>query len=182
MPKPQTEQFLHEESTNLNFGELIEKCKNINVTVSDEERKAVEFSTRNQSNSSLWFKQTAGCITASNLQSACHTDPDNPSKSLILKVCYPEAHKFSVEPTNWGIDRESKARQDYLEKMQNLLEDFMSDSSFHISSDVPYLGASLDGLVDCTVGVVVQGFKKSSAPLLQRNYYQLTWQTPENIV
>ena len=56
---------------------------------------AVEKATRDQIDSSLWFKYRAGRVTASKMKAVCHTNPTNSAKSLIKCFCYPEAFKFS---------------------------------------------------------------------------------------
>lgn len=55
----------------------------------------VELSTRGQYHSKLWQTHRAGRITASNAKAAITTDITNPSRSIIVKICYPEAAKFS---------------------------------------------------------------------------------------
>ena len=45
-------------------------------------------------------------MTASNLKAAIRTDVNNPSKSLIKKICYLEACKFISTVTVWGCQHE----------------------------------------------------------------------------
>jgi nucleoside 2-deoxyribosyltransferase len=59
----------------------------------------VERETRKQSGSKIWFRQRAGRITASRVKQVLGTKCDNPSKSLIKSICYPEAYQFSTAAT-----------------------------------------------------------------------------------
>jgi hypothetical protein len=59
----------------------------------------VEKETRKQSGSRIWFRQRAGRITASKVKQVLGTKCDNPSKSLIKSICYPEAYQFSTVAT-----------------------------------------------------------------------------------
>ena len=59
----------------------------------------VERETRKQSGSRIWFRQRAGRITASKVKQVLGTKCDNPSKSLIKSICYPDAYQFSTAAT-----------------------------------------------------------------------------------
>ena len=61
----------------------------------------------------MWHDQPAGRITASILKAACHTDPGQPSLSLIKAICYPHSVKFSTSATKWGCEHEKAALQEY---------------------------------------------------------------------
>ena len=134
----------------LNYVQLLEKCYDIHLSITEPECKAIEKETQNQAASRVWFAQRAGRITASRLKAACHTDISKPSKSLIKQICYPEAHKFYSAATSWGCKHEKKARNAYANKMSESHENFvMSDSGLHVNPKWPHLGASPDGLVEC---------------------------------
>ncbi|XP_078658592.1 uncharacterized protein LOC144903975 [Branchiostoma floridae x Branchiostoma belcheri] len=150
LPKSLSEQYYDEKLSEASYSDLCEKCCELNLSLTPDEIQAIEENTRQQSHSTVWYKQRAGRITASNLKSACHTDPDKPSKSLIMNVCYPESHKFVTPATKWGQDHEATARKAYAEKMRESHEDFGTfDSGLHINNDWPYLGATPDGMVEC---------------------------------
>ena len=105
MPLPQ---FYNQEHLGLTFQELLSECTKLldSLQVTAEEAAAIEVSTRKQSSSKEWFQQRAGRITASKFKSACATNPDKPSKSLMKGICYPDAHRFSNAATKWGIEKE----------------------------------------------------------------------------
>ena len=101
IPQPVKENFptvvtelRDEDAMNLNFDELLKKCKETTIQVTKEQAEAVEKATRDQSHSKLWYRFRAGRITASKMKSACRTDPTMPAQSLIKAVCYPESYKF----------------------------------------------------------------------------------------
>jgi len=66
-----------------------------------------------------WFLQRSGRITASKMKSVCHTDPSNPSVSLVDQICYPEKYHVSTEGIRWGCDHESIAREAYIQSMES---------------------------------------------------------------
>lgn len=73
----------------LGYRSLLQLANQTNVCLTADQAKAVESKTRDQAKSRIWFRMRAGRITASKFKSACCTDPANPSKSLIMSVCYP---------------------------------------------------------------------------------------------
>lgn len=103
LPKPLKEIVYNPDYEKLSLAELQAKSSEVVITLTLEECQAIEKATRQQANSKLWFQQRAGRITASRMKSACHTDPEKPSKSLVKTLCYPEEHKFSNSATRWGI-------------------------------------------------------------------------------
>jgi len=58
----------------------------------------------------VWFQQRAGRITASRIRAAAHTDPTQPSPSLIKSIWYPESHQFETHATTLGCEHEQTAR------------------------------------------------------------------------
>ena len=111
---------------------------------------AVEKETRKQYGCKLWFTYRAGRITASRMKAACHTDPNNPSKSLIKAICYPEAYRFVSSATAWGCSHEKSARDMYIETMKDRHSSFaVTESGLVLNCQWPYLGASPDGVVSC---------------------------------
>jgi len=69
--------------------------------------------TQAQSKSRNWFQYRAGRITASRFRQVLHTDPHQPSLSLLKSICYTEIHKFSTKATIWGCKHERDALQAY---------------------------------------------------------------------
>lgn len=94
------------------------------IIVTNDEVVTVEKLTRRQSESKLWIRMEAGRVIASKLKSACVSDPDKASQSLINSICHPESVRFTSNPTQWGCDHEKVARQVYTEKLTSSLQKF----------------------------------------------------------
>ncbi|XP_035689579.1 uncharacterized protein LOC118424879 [Branchiostoma floridae] len=151
LPKPIPEHY-NPRYAELSFDELLEKCSEVNenLSLTPGQIHAIEESTRDQAKSNVWYRQRAGRITASNLKAACHSNPDKPSKSVVMGVCYPQTQRFVSPFTNWGQLHESTALKVYEERMIDNHEGFQTyESGLHINNDWPYLGATPDGLVEC---------------------------------
>lgn len=90
------------------YPELLEKCDKIHteLSVSVEQAKAVDRSTRHHSCSKIWFHYRAGRITASNFKDAIHADITKPSKSLIKVVCYSDSYQLKTPASQWGLEHE----------------------------------------------------------------------------
>ena len=52
-------------------------------------------------------------MTPCNLLATVHTDTNNPFKSLIRRICYPEACKFVSTVATLGCQHEVDAIQDF---------------------------------------------------------------------
>ncbi len=106
--------------------------------------------TCDQSKSKHWFQYTAGRITASRFKQVLHTDPHQPSVSLLKSICYPDIHRFSTPATVWGCEHEKDALLAYKTQMATSHEGLMiSACGFFVSVEHPFLGASPDALVQC---------------------------------
>ena len=159
VPKPVTKPFptvlteLRDEDTfDMNFAELLDHCKGIaaGISVTQEQAATVEKETREQANSKLWFRFRAGRITASKMKLACCTDPTQPAASLIKAVCYPDRFRFTSKATDWGCSHEKLARDMFLEQFRlDHPTAKIEDVGFFINPEVPYIGASPDGLLSC---------------------------------
>ncbi len=99
------------------YGSIREVCQNVNVTVTNEQSKAVESNTRQQSLTKQWYAQRIGRITASRMKAVCHTDPGMPSQSLIKQIVYPDLYRFSSSATTWGCTYGKEARDKYEQYM-----------------------------------------------------------------
>uniref|UniRef100_A0A671VR44 YqaJ viral recombinase domain-containing protein n=1 Tax=Sparus aurata TaxID=8175 RepID=A0A671VR44_SPAAU len=108
----------------------------------------VEEETREQSRSRVWFDQRAGRVTALVFSEAARADAPT---SLIKRICYPHASRFSTEATRWGQENEDRARQHFVAMMKDHHKDFqMRPSGFIINPELPWIGASPDGMIACT--------------------------------
>ena len=77
--------------------------------------------------------------------SVCHTDPANPSVSLIMSICHLESFHFTTAATEWGCQHEKNTKN-----QSNHVEFNVTSAGFFISTEFPYVGASPDGVVECS--------------------------------
>ncbi|XP_014673897.1 PREDICTED: uncharacterized protein LOC106814124 [Priapulus caudatus] len=142
--------LFEQDAVKLSFNDLLKKCENIQVTVTEEQAKCVEQATRTQASNKLWFRFRSGRVTASRMKNVCRSNPDQPSQSLIKAVCYPEAGSFAVAATKWGCTHEDTARRMYIDRMQESHHSFeLTSAGFFINPQFPHIGATPDGLVSC---------------------------------
>ena len=133
-----------------NYKEIMEVCAECDISVSQQQAKAVELSTKSQVRSRLWFSMRTGRITASRFKAASRTDPASPSVSLIMSVCHPELCRFKTAATCWGCAHEKVARDKYVSMTSVAHNNFkIEESGLFLSTDYPFIGASPDGLVSC---------------------------------
>ena len=135
----------------LGYTELLTLCESTTITVTQEMALADEEATREQSASRLWYTYRSGRVTASKMKQVCHTNPSMAAQSLIKSVCYPEAYRFTTKATKWGCTHEKAALEHYKALMQNNHCDVsVNESGFVINSTWPHLGATPDGIVNCS--------------------------------
>lgn len=94
----------------MDYKELLAICKVVDISISEDQAKAVEAATRGQASSKMWLRFRAGPITESKMKTACCTNPDQPAQSFIKSVCYPESYQFTFTATTWGCNHEIFAR------------------------------------------------------------------------
>ena len=137
----------------MEYHNLLTECKLVSesIDITAESADSIEKATRDQSNSNLWFKYQAGRITASRMKAVCHTNAGKPAQSLIKGICYPEAFSFKSKATIWGCQHEQKARNFYFKTCNSQHESFsVKDSGLVINSEWPFIGASPDGIINCS--------------------------------
>ena len=139
------------EFLSLNYSELLLKSSECVISVTPEQADLGENLTRGQSKSRLWSRMRSGRITASRFKDACCTDPARPSETLVSSICHPELSKFKTAATAWGNNHEPAAHIKYRNIMSKAHEDFLvSICGLFIDVQLPFIGASPDGLVTCT--------------------------------
>ena len=135
------------------YHELIQESVRtlLSLKISQEDVDLVERHTREQAKSDLWFQARAGVVTASRFKACCHTDLSQPSKSLILQVCYPQKNKFSTEATKFGCENEKLALSNLENYLKNEHKDVkIKESGLIRSCEFPFLGATPDGKMSCS--------------------------------
>ena len=106
----------------------------------------------NKSDSPFWYKYRIGRVTASNFYAVCHTNPENPSMSLVKKLCNSEEYRkiFTSAATECGKRKEETARKDYVAKMSvNHQNCNCRESGLILSETYSQFGANSDGLTSC---------------------------------
>lgn len=133
---------------------LRQYCKTIasKVNVTPEQAEFIERQTRKQHKCSSWFHLRTGRITASKMHSVFVSDFDNPALSTVRAVCYPNNSSTNQCPaTAWGRQNEENGRTQYkLQTMKHRCDMQVSECGFIINPKFPQVGASPDGLVQCT--------------------------------
>ena len=101
----------HEKYEQLLYHELIDACvkEYIKININKNEVQLIQKKTREQPKSELWYRARSGVITASNFRACCHTDIAEPSKGLIMKICYPSKSRFSTETAEYRSKHEKVA-------------------------------------------------------------------------
>ena len=90
-----------------------------------------------------------GRITALVMKDACRTNQENPAKSLIKKIFYKK--EFRSIASDWGCMHEDEARAAYVDVVSKEHQNFsIKTSGLIINPCWPYIGASPDGIVECS--------------------------------
>lgn len=160
MPKPLTDLY-NPDKFKLSYPELLEACEQIydSVSFTFDQAVTVEKETRTQAKSRTWFKQRSGRITASKLREVLHTDPLQPSISLIKSICYPEMRLFTSTACKYGCDHEDAARLKYIKVLGKVHKnEIVIQSGLILDPILPFLGATPEDWF--TVIAVSVGFLK----------------------
>ena len=151
-PPPLSDLF-KEECLKAPYTDLMDQCNQCfnEIKVTADQARVIEENTRSQAKSKVWFHQRSGHITASKLKAAVHTNISQPSKSLIMFICYPEGRQFYLKATSWGCKHEQTACDAYVTLKRKEHKNFsMCTCGLFIHPLYPHLGASPDGVITCT--------------------------------
>lgn len=92
-----------------------------------------------------------GRITSSSVHGVLHTDQDNPSRSVIKQIRFPE--NVSATAINWGQKHEKTALKAYTQLLNNIQPPHagltVQRTGLRISEDKAFLGASADAIAQC---------------------------------
>ncbi|KAI4468024.1 exonuclease phage-type/recb c-terminal domain-containing protein [Holotrichia oblita] len=135
----------------LGYDALLQKATAYSeITLSIEDCQKVQAATRQQAQSSLWFQQRAGRITASNFRAVCRTTVERPSKSLIKIICYPTNFLFKTKATIWGTTHEKDGLAAYHAYSSPMHEGLrLEQVGLCLSPTYMQYGASPDSMVTC---------------------------------
>ena len=85
------------------------------------------------------------------IEAVTRTDVKDPFNSLGRSICYPDSTRFGSKVTTWGCAHEKDARIERMSVMTNRHADFsLSVSGLIVNPAWPFLGASPNGIINCT--------------------------------
>ena len=136
----------------LSYPELLQKCEDVNIMLSDENIKIVEQDTREQAKSAGFLRHRAERIRASVSDAVYHSNTAKPSQSLIKSVCYPHLYKVNSKAVKHGYKYEEYAVKAYKTQMKKSHVNFqVTRCGLFINKHYPFLHAKRDFLTswDC---------------------------------
>ena len=128
----------------------VSQCRLNDIQFTKEEAAFLEKSTKQQSNSSLWYDHRKGRITASVFGRVARCAERTYPTSLIKNIMQYTSISPSIPALNWGRKNEHRARVAYINTMKNQHRNFsVAKSGLCLHSEYPHLGATPDGFVSC---------------------------------
>ena len=120
------------------------------INISETDIKLIEKDTQKQSKGACFYHHRAGRIGASISKLACHTNPAQPSQSLIKAICYPNLFKFSTAATEHGCRHEDQAIETFENFMRKKRIGYRTiKCGVFINKQFPWLHATPDFLSWC---------------------------------
>ena len=137
-------------NVDLAYPELLRKCVEVTLDISDEHVNKVELNTRDQGSESGFFRHRAGRIGASESHAAFHINIAQHSQSLIKTICYPSLHIVNTKATRHGQRHEGDAVNAYEAAVKtghvNLT---VKKCGLFINKEHEFVHATPDFLVSC---------------------------------
>lgn len=134
----------------LSYTDLLKECNKVQLNLSDEDIKSIERETVDQAKGSAFFRHRAGRVGASKCRAASHTDPSQPSQSLVKAICYPDIFRFSTAATRHGCKHEDIAIAEYEKIMRKTHANFVvTKCGTIINKKYQLLHATPDFLCEC---------------------------------
>ena len=138
------------ETNNLEYPDLLRKCLDVQLNISNEDIQLVEKDTRSQAKASSFFRHRAGRIGASVCGAVYHTNLAQPSQSLIQSMCYPHLFKLNTKAIQHGIKYEDYAIKAYEQCMRSTHVNFKLEiCGMFINKVYQFIHATPDFLVSC---------------------------------
>nr|XP_055074608.1 uncharacterized protein LOC129454122 [Misgurnus anguillicaudatus] len=135
--------------------DLQKKCEEIFIRLATEltyeQCVNLERATKEQANSQDWHKYRIGRITSTTLYHVC-TANETEKTDLVEKIMqYNQQDLSHVPAVNWGKNNEDIARKQYIKEMKAKHQNFNVDlCGLVMLPGNPHLGASPDGIANCT--------------------------------
>ena len=131
--------------------ELERAVNNIELKVTEEEALFLEKATRNQSRTCLWYDHRIGRITASMFGHVFKCAETKYPTTLVKSIMQYSCINPAIPSLKWGRDNEDHAREEYREYMKRNHESFsLQLAGLLVSTKLPFLGASPDGITFCS--------------------------------
>ena len=132
------------------YHELLKACTDISINISETDIKLTEKDTQKQLKGACFYHHRAGRIGASISKLACHTNPAQPSQSLIKAICYSNLFKFSTAAMEHGCRREDQAIETFENFMRKKHIGYRTiKCGVFINKQFPWLDATPDFLSWC---------------------------------
>lgn len=143
---PSTINNTHAEVTELGEKLYNEYLKNCTQLQFDNLTKT----TTQQSLNHKWMLHRAGRITASNCKCAFAMDVKSPALSTIKQIMQYGCH-IDTPATKYGKEMETTARDSYFNENTSKHDNLtITSTGLHINQKYPFLGASPDGILNCS--------------------------------
>lgn len=105
--------------------------------LSNTDKKKIEFETRNQSKSDIWYNERRIRLTASRFGQICKMRPNTSCKNLVYSILYASNILYS-KSLEYGKEMEAIARK----KFEEVIKIKVYDSGLVIDPEFPFLAAS----------------------------------------
>lgn len=105
------------------------------LSISETERKKIEFDTRSQANNNKWFIERRNRLTASNFGKVCKMRPSTSCKALVHNILYGNPQTNAME---YGKLSEELA----LKKLEEQIQKPIQKCGLFIDERKPYLAAT----------------------------------------
>ncbi len=132
----------------MNVEEIVKCGRNMNFALTAEQISIIQ---QNDQRSNEWFLYRTGRITASLVREVCFVRNFNSNISLLKRICYPEQTRFTSSAVEYGHKNEEPAKEAYkrIRSQEHIMFE-ITDSGLWIHCDLPFLGASPDGIISCS--------------------------------
>ncbi|XP_077277491.1 uncharacterized protein LOC143905775 [Temnothorax americanus] len=105
-------------------------------------RADIEEETREQTSSGIWQYYRTKLLTASHYNHICKMRRSTSCASRVRSIVYPQ--ELNVEALQHGVEHEDAARKN----IETVLNIRINRCGLFIDAEIPYLGASPDGLIE----------------------------------
>lgn len=98
-------QLYEAENVGMTYKELLDKSEKVfeDLFITDAQCELVEQQTKGQASSKMWYTYRCGRITASKFGAVIKSNDNQPPKSLVKAICYPESTKFTTAATRYYL-------------------------------------------------------------------------------